>query len=156
MEMKEAVRLSYLARGLTDSQLESLYALAECRTYEAGAVIIPEFDESRDLMILASGIGHIITVVGEPIALIKPGMPMGEISFLDGKPRSGTVVAVEKCTVVVFAAEPLLKLLADSPDMTAQCLKNISRVLCARLRIANQNLAALMAVDESESGLFRR
>lgn len=155
MDLKQAIRSSYLAQGLTESQLESLYALAESRTYEPGEEIIPQFDSSRDLMILAGGLAHITTVVGEPIGLIKPGMPIGEISFLDGKPRSGTVVARERCEVVVFAATPLLDLLASSPDMTARCLKNISRVLCARLRTANQNLAALMALDESETGPFR-
>jgi CRP-like cAMP-binding protein len=155
MELNEAIRSSYLAQGLTDPQLESLYALAQSKCFDAGEEIIPQFDDSRDLMILASGVAHITTVVGEPIGLIKPGMPMGEISFLDGKPRSGTVVAKEKCDVVVFSAEPLLQLLAGSPDMTARCLKNISRVLCARLRTANQNLAALMALDESEIGSLK-
>jgi len=155
MDLKEAIRSSYLAHGLTATQLESLYALAQWQSFDVGVEIIPQFEDSRDLMILASGIAHITTVVGEPIGLIKPGMPMGEISFLDGKPRSGTVVAKERCDVVVFEAEPLLDLLASSPDMMACCLKNISRVLCARLRTANQNLAALMALDESESGPYK-
>lgn len=150
MDLKEAIRSSYLAQGLTDPQLESLYELAEWRSFGEGDEILRQFDESRDLMILASGVAHIMTVVGEPIGLIKPGMPMGEISFLDSKPRSGTVRAQEQCDVVVFAAEPLMELLVSSPDMAARCLWNISRVLCARLRTANQNLAALMALDESE------
>jgi len=155
MDLREAIRSSYLAQGLSTSELESLYALAKWKSFDAGTEIIPQYEDSRDLMILASGIAHISTTVGEPIGLIKPGMPIGEISFLDGKPRSGTVVAKERCDVVVFEAQPLLQLLANSPDMTARCLKNISRVLCARLRIANQNLAALMALDESESGPFK-
>jgi CRP-like cAMP-binding protein len=155
MDLKEAIRSSYFAQGLSDSQLESLYVLAESRCFAAGEEIIPQFDESRDLMILANGSAQITTVVGEPIGTVKPGMPMGEISFLDGKPRSGTVTAKQDCDVVVFPSEPLLRLLAESPDLTARCLKNISRVLCARLRGANQNLAALMAIDESEIGPFR-
>ena len=156
MDLKQAIRSSYLAQGLSESQLESLYALAEWRSFNAGDEILRQFDESRDMMILASGVAHIQTVVGEPIGLIKPGMPMGEISFLDGKPRSGTVVAKEPCDVVVFAAEPLIELLVSSPELSARCLRNISRVLCARLRTANQNLAALMALDESEVNSYRR
>jgi len=155
MDLKEAIRSSYLAQGLSEPQLESLYALAEWRSFKEGEEILRQFDESRDLMILAKGVAHILTVVGEPIGLIKPGMPMGEISFLDGKSRSGTVVAIEDCDVVVFSAEPLMALLVASPEMSARCLRNISRVLCARLRTANQNLAALMALDESEAGVPR-
>jgi CRP-like cAMP-binding protein len=150
MDLRDAIRSSYLAKGLSEAQLTSLYSLAEWRSFEPGEEILRQFDETRDLMILASGLAHILTVVGEPIGLIKPGMPMGEISFLDGKPRSGTVVAQEACDVVVFSAEPLMQLLLTSPEMASRCLWNISQVLCSRLRTANQNLAALMALDESE------
>ena len=149
MDLREAIQSSYLAQGLLDSHLSSLCAIATCQSFKGGEEILRQFDETRDLMILASGEAHIMTVVGEPIGLMKPGMPMGEVSFLDGKPRSGTIVAIEDCEVVVLPAEPLLRLLAESPEMCAQCLKNISRVLCARLRTANQNLAALMAIEES-------
>ena len=93
MDLKEAIRASYIARGLTDSDLENLYSLAEWRSFESGQEILRQFDESRDLLILASGTADILTVVGEAIGLIKPGMPIGEVSFLDGKTRSGTVVA---------------------------------------------------------------
>jgi len=150
VDLKEAIRSSYLAQGMTEPQLESLYAIAQWRSFEAGEEILRQFDDSRDMMVLASGIAHILTVVGEPIGFIKPGMPLGEISFLDGKTRSGTVVAKEPCNVVVFAADQLLELLNASPEMSARFLWNLSRVLCARLRIANQNLAALMALDEAE------
>ena len=154
MDLKHAIRSSYLAQGFNESQLESLYAIAEWRSFAQDAEILRQFDESRDLMILAGGLAHILTVVGEPIGLIKPGMPMGEIAFLDGKSRSGTVVAKQSCDVVVFPAEGLSELLSKSPVMSAQFLLNVSRVLCARLRIANQNLAALMALDESEMTAF--
>ncbi len=93
------------------------------------------------------------TVLGEPIGQIKPGMPMGEVSFLDGRPRSGTAIASGQCEIVVLPADSLLLILRDAPEMAAKTLWNISAVLCARLRTANNNIAALMALDEAEGTL---
>lgn len=86
MNLKEAVRSSYFAQGLSEGQLESLYALAELRPFDAGEEILREFDDSRDLMILANGSAKVMTVAGELVGQIKAGMPMGEIAFLDGRP----------------------------------------------------------------------
>ena len=155
MDVRQAIRASYLAQGFSERDIEALNAIAESRTYEDGDEILRQFDRSRDLLILLTGSAHILTVVGEPIGLIKPGMPMGEVSFLDGKPRSGTVVAKGRCEVVAFPHEPLMAILNESPEMSVKALWNISRILCARLRTANNNLAALMALDESETNLTK-
>ena len=150
MEMDEAIRSSYLAQGLSDSHLKRLFAIAKWQTFVTGEEIVRQYERSRDLYILASGAAHVLAVLGEPIGLIKPGMPMGEVSLLDERPRSSTIVATEPCSVVILPAEPLMHLLHRSPSLAAKCLFNLSRVLCDRLRTANKNLAALMAIEESE------
>ena len=152
MDLKEAIRSSYLAQGLSEDQLDSLVELASWRFFRPGEIILQQFDVSRDLLILADGLGQILNVVGEPIGLIKSGMPIGEVAFIDGKPRSGTVVATKSCAVVLLAWEPLTVLLKTNPDIAARCLWNVCQILCARLRITNQHLAALMALEETSLG----
>ena len=151
MVISEAIKSSYLAKGLSDSQVETLVKFATTKTFTTGEEILVEGDESRDLMILAKGTAYVKTIVGDPIAYLRPGMPMGEIALLDESPRSGTIVAQEDCVVIVLHAESLLEIWRNSSDLAARCLLNISRVLCARLRSANRNLAALMAVEEAEA-----
>ena len=153
MSLEQAIKGSYLAHGFSSEDLEALYAIAERRTYADGDVILRQFDETKDLYILASGRAHIITMVGDPIGVIKPGMPIGEISFLDGRPRSVSVIAVGPTTVVSIPFERGWELLRERPSMELAMLRNISRVLCARMRSANNNLAALMAIEESELAL---
>ncbi|AIE86939.1 regulatory subunit of cAMP-dependent protein kinase [Fimbriimonas ginsengisoli Gsoil 348] len=155
MNVQDAIRESYLAQGFTEEQLEQLYAIAEERSYVDGEPILRQFDDSQDLLILASGRANILTVIGEPIGVVKPGMPLGEISFLDSKPRSVSVVSSGPSDAVVLPAGPLRKILQERPDIALRALLNISRVLCARLRAANNNIAALMAIDESETSLSR-
>lgn len=155
MNVQDAIRDSYLAQGLTEEQLQTLYSIARLQTFSDGEPIVRQFDESKDLLILASGRANILTVIGEPIGVIKPGMPVGEMSFLDDKPRSVSVVSSGISEVVILAAEPLRKILEAHQDIASRTYLNISRVLCARLRAANNNIAALMAIDESDSVLSR-
>jgi CRP/FNR family transcriptional regulator, cyclic AMP receptor protein len=147
MDVQDAIRLSYLTKGFTEAELQTLYSIANCLVFEDGEEILKQFDTTRDLLILAGGTANIQTSAGEPIGQIKPGMPMGEVSFLDGKPRSGTAVASGHCEVVVLPADSMMQLLRESPEMAVKTLWNISSVLCARLRIANSNLASLMAIE---------
>jgi CRP-like cAMP-binding protein len=150
MSLEQAIRGSYLAQGFSSEDLQALYEIAESRNYEDGAVILRQFDETKDLYILASGRAHIITIVGDPIGVVKPGMPIGEISFLDGRPRSVSVIAVGPTSVVAIPYERAWELLRQRPAMELALMRNISRVLCARMRSANNNIAALMAIEESE------
>lgn len=151
MDLQDAIRNSYLAYGFNEEQLEMVAHLAERRSFSAGEAIVRQFDEDKDLMLLVSGAAEIRTIVGEPIGVVKPGMPMGEVSFLDDKPRSVSIVCTSDAEVLVWAAEPLRQILREHPDIALRALLNISRVLCARLRGANNNIAALLAIDESES-----
>jgi CRP-like cAMP-binding protein len=76
-------------------------------------------------------------------------MPFGEVAFLDGKRRSGSVVAVADCTVVQIPEQALRDLLRAEPAMAVRALMNLSQILCDRLRKANQQIAALNAIEEA-------
>ncbi len=150
MKISDAIRTSYLAAGLAAEHLDFLASIGEVIEFAAGEEITRQFEPARDLMILCRGSARIHGVLGEPIGWIKSGMPIGEVSFLDGRPRSGTVVAQDACTVLVLPAEPLLARMTQSPDFSSVILWNMCQVLCSRLRATNQHLEALMALDEQE------
>lgn len=155
MNMKDAIRESYLAQGFSEEQLEQLYSIAQLRAFNDGEPLLRQFDDNKDMLILASGRANILTVIGEPIGVVKAGMPLGEMSFLDDKPRSVSVVSSGRSEAVILPAEPLRAILRDRPDIALAALINLSRVLCARLRAANNNLAALMAIEENETATVR-
>jgi CRP-like cAMP-binding protein len=156
MDLREAIRDSYLARGLREDHLERLYAIAEVQSFAPGEPLMEQDDDNRDLYVVVQGEARILSVTGDPIGYVKPGMPIGEISFLDSKPRSVSVLTETGCEVVVLPYEALWKVLRENQDMALIALVNISRVLCTRLRSANKNIAALMALDESDANLAPR
>lgn len=149
MTIESAIRTSYLAQGFTEDQIQHLTAIAHMREVEDGEAIVEQFDDNRDLMILAEGRAHIYAVTEEPIGIVKPCMPMGEVSFLDDKPRSARVISIGPSKVVVMPSAELRQLLSEQPDMARRALINLSRVLCQRLRAANNQLAALLVMEES-------
>ncbi|CAN5350673.1 hypothetical protein BH11ARM1_BH11ARM1_12130 [soil metagenome] len=155
MSVEDAISGSYIAQGFSDDQLAHLFAIAQFNTYQDGDIILRQFDNSNDLLILAVGKAHILTMVGEPIGVVKAGMPLGEVSFIDGRPRSVNVVSVGESGAVVFSADVLRNLFDQEPGIEIILLRNLSRVLCARLRSANNNIAALMAIDESDQASRR-
>lgn len=150
MDVLEAIRSSYLSSGLTDEQLRKLAGVAVSAVYQDGEEILTQDDISRDLYILAKGTAHIVGVTGEVIGVVRPGMPIGEVSFIDGRPRSVTVVSHQDSVAVILPYEPLWALLQEDRELALRALVNLSRVLCARLRATNKDLAALMAIEEAE------
>jgi CRP-like cAMP-binding protein len=148
MDLRNIIAGSYLAEGFTEEFVEKITGISEIRYYKQGEYIVKEDDPSADLMILAEGTAEILTVTGDAIAYIKPNMPFGEVAFLDHKRRSSSVVAEEDCKVVYIPEQPMRELLRAEPEMAVRALINLSSLLCDRLRKANQQIAALNAIEE--------
>ena len=71
-----------------------------------------------------------VTCAGRYLATIGPGETIGEISMLDGRPRTATVVAKSEMTLTVGSADELLARLEASPSLGLA----MARQLAARLR----------------------
>lgn len=144
-----AIAESYIAKGLSDAFVDRLVSISEVREIPEGEPIVAANEETFDLMLLVSGEGRILTVTDEFLGTIKAGMPFGEIAFLDRKPRSSAVIASIPTTVILWPEAQLRTLFEEDPRSASIALHNLCRVLCARLRSANQQIAALLAVEES-------
>ncbi len=140
MDLASAFRSSYLWSGLTGSQIDRLSLLAEEKTFDGGSTMLRQFAKDSDLMIVLEGTARINTFGGEMIGEAVPGSVIGEISLVDDKPRSATVVAVGHCKVAVIHSNELWAVMDEEPTIAKVVLLNIARILCARLRNANVQL----------------
>lgn len=148
-DLHRAIAESYIAQGLAPEFVDRLVEISEVREIPEGQPIVSANEETFDLMLLVSGEGRILTVTDEFIGTIKAGMPFGEIAFLDRKPRSSAVIAGASTTIILWPEEKLRALFDSDPRAASVALHNLCRVLCSRLRSANQQIAALLAVEES-------
>ena len=149
MDVRRIIADSYLAAGFTEEFTDKLASISTRMQFKSGEYMMRDDDDSRDLMILAEGRAEVRTQAEDVIGYLKSPMPFGEVAFLDGKRRSGSVVAVADCTVVQVPEQALRDLLRAEPAMAVRALMNLSQILCDRLRKANQQIAALNAIEEA-------
>jgi len=101
--------------------------------------IIEHRDGGRDVYFIQSGRvrASLLTVAGETIALqdLGSGEMFGELSALDGKPRSTSVEAVEESRVVRMPGPAFRDVLARFPSLGERVMLRLcalSRFLCER------------------------
>jgi len=144
-ELREVITKSYLVRGMTDDEIDALYTIMEKRVYKGGEVLVRQYDRSKDLMIVMEGAARVNTFSGEQIIEMGPGNIIGEIALLDDQPRSATVTSVKGTSVAFISGDKMRALMDAQPRIELVILRNMSRTLCAKIRLANLQLEGLMS-----------
>ncbi|MDR3690832.1 MAG: cyclic nucleotide-binding domain-containing protein [Fimbriimonas sp.] len=136
---------SFLVCGLKPSDVEALLALGQEGLYRGGEDLFHHNGADGDLFVILDGRVNILTDEGDKITEAGPGSVVGEISFLDAGPRDASAVAIAHVTALRFPAAELRKRMCGDKELGFRILANLSRILCARMREAEQHLEPLMA-----------
>ena len=132
----EALAALPLFAGLAPDDLARVAAATQVRRFRKGAVIFHRGDPGTTLFIVAAGRIKITapTEDGDEamLAVMRPGDLIGELSVLDGAPRSATAIALEPVTLWAIGREALLALLNAMPLAGA-----LLTALAGRLRRTN-------------------
>lgn len=142
MEFPASVRNNPFFENMSDEQVNSLLSLAQDRNFEGGDTLVRQFDRNSDLMIVLMGRVCIKTFSGEQISELGPGGVFGEVSLVDEAPRSANVIAMGSGRMAVLPSRELHAALDADSELRAQVMKNVAKILCARLRAANIHLDA--------------
>lgn len=131
-----------------------LVSLGSWRSFAAGQALIRQGGASRALFVIATGRVRVVmtTVDGDEllVAVLGPGATVGELSVLDGQPRSATVTAIEPVQALRVDGQAFGPFLLARP----QAVVGLLRVLSARLRTAD-DLRLQLAVSPIEQRLAR-
>jgi CRP/FNR family transcriptional regulator, cyclic AMP receptor protein len=130
--LKSVPLLSYL----TKRQLEEVARHADELDVDTGHVLAREGSRGHDMFVIVRGTAT-VSRQGEVLASLRAGDVVGEMSLLDGKPRSASVVADEPMTVLVISAREFEPLLGEIPELSVRLLKAMAQ----RLRAADEALA---------------
>ena len=117
--------------GLSRRQLSKLVGNSKETRHHAGHELAREGEGSLALHLVTSGTAT-VSVRGDNKRTLKEGDYFGEISLIDGKPRSATVTAETELTTLAVPHVAFQRLLEEEPGFAAGLLK----LLCARLREA--------------------
>jgi CRP-like cAMP-binding protein len=122
-----------LFTSLSKRHLRRIAKLARVRRFAAGSTLIRAGDTGRSFYVLLDGTARIVRPSGGSRRL-GAGDYFGEMSLLDGAPRSADVVAVGDVLTLTIDRPGFAKLLRAEPAIAQALLST----LAARLRIAER------------------
>lgn len=144
----------HLMRGVDDAALERVQEAGEILSVTAGQRIIEEGAVPQNLVLLITG--RLEVFVPDPadrsrgnrLATINPGDSCGEYGFVDRRPASASVKAVEDSEVFVIANKDFDTLMRENHDLERVIYRNLLKTLVNRLRASNVVIDALRAPAE--------
>jgi CRP-like cAMP-binding protein len=124
--------------ALTSDQISSLRARAIPRRFRKGQALFHEGGSSDRVVALLRGRVKVSTMTAEGreivLAFRGPGDLLGELSAIDGQPRSASVEAIEPVEALAIAPPDFRAFLTENPEISLMLLETLSR----RLRDADR------------------
>jgi CRP-like cAMP-binding protein len=126
-----------LFSGLSRRDLDLVARQTDVVKADAGKVLTRQGALGEEFLLIVDGSAR-VERDGKPIARLETGDFFGEMSLIDGNPRSASVIAESPITLLVVDGRSFRCLLDAVPGLR----RKISVTLCERLRRADAGLAA--------------
>lgn len=126
-----------LFRDLSQKQLGQIERLVDEITVPAGSRLATAGQHGAELVIIVEGRAT-VTIGRRRTVRLSPGDFFGEMSLVDGGPRSATVEAASDMRLLVIGGREFSELLEKAPPIVAK----IMRVLSCRVRDAEASVSA--------------
>ena len=124
-EVTEALRRVPLFKGMSDKALDRVARIAKEVSHPAGKTVLEEDRSAVGLHLILSGEAQ-ATQAGSVVSTMGPGDYFGEMSLIDGKPRSASVVAKSDLRTLAIPAWNFERLLDENPEMMRALLVTLS------------------------------
>ncbi len=127
-----------LFSACTKRELAQVAALTEPAELAAGTVLTRQGAAGGLAFVIASGRAE-VTRDGTRLATLGPGAVVGELSLIDGQPRSATVKALTNLEVLEIDGRDLNKLIKKVPTVVRKLLESMA----GRLREVDTRAASM-------------
>ncbi|MDP9298327.1 MAG: cyclic nucleotide-binding domain-containing protein [Actinomycetota bacterium] len=114
--------------GLSKRQLRQVAAVSELADYMAGHSIVREGEIGDSFFIVLRGQAK-VTVKGRTIHRAMPGDHFGEISLLDGGPRTATVTSETPMTLLSISRKSFLRAIEKDPQISFAMMGTMARMI---------------------------
>jgi CRP/FNR family transcriptional regulator/CRP/FNR family cyclic AMP-dependent transcriptional regulator len=135
---------------LTEEQLGLLANLVVVQDFNRDETVVLEGDcTMKALYLIASGTVQVYMtgIDGREtiLSFLERGDFFGEMSLIDGEPRSASVRTVTDAQLMIIHREPFLTLIRQTPEIAMSLLSEMSK----RLRKANKQIGSLSTMSVS-------
>jgi CRP-like cAMP-binding protein len=126
--------------GLEPEARQRVIAAAVPRTYRKGQLLFVENDPGESLIILRRGAVAVFRTspTGERAVLtvIRPPDVLGELSLLDGRPRSLSAEAIEDCTALALSRTAFIEMVHANERVLDAVMRSLGTLI---RRLTEQN-----------------
>lgn len=114
---------------LTDKEVATIATVVKKKDFKVGETVFKESEDGHSIYVIKRGEvkacktapdGELFT-----LTIMKDGDIFGEMSFLDGRPRSATIVAVSDLETYMIEKADFETLVDGNPRIIYKLLKNI-------------------------------
>lgn len=131
--------------------IEALAGYVQCYEVAAGTVVFNEGDAGNYACVLVEGEMEILKSDHEGvlrrIVLVNRGKAIGEMSIVDGEPRSATCVASKDSVLLVLTKENYLRIIKERPVLAVHILSKLAKLMSQRLRSASGQLVEYLGQE---------
>jgi len=145
--MVQFLRQIPLFASLKDEEIEAIYKLSVTKKCPKDAIILLEDEEGDTLFVILKGKVKVTTFSesGKEVifSILNEGDFFGDMSLLDGKPRSATVISIEESELRLIRRSDFNKLIETHPGIALRVLEELT----SRLRKADERIESLALLD---------
>lgn len=132
-------------KGLEPDVSQTLLGFLDAYRGEAGSVVCRQGDASTFLCIICRGRVDVVRKDmdhnDKVIASLGPGNVLGEMSLIDGEPRSATALVHTPVELLVLTKDQYERLADENPRVWGRLVTRIAGILSKRLRRTSGVLA---------------
>ncbi len=133
--------------SLDDEAIERLSGSLKPNDYRKDQLIVSQDDPGDALYVIEKGRVKVV-LYGESgreviLTIFRDGDFFGEMSLLDGQPRSANVIALEDTRALMLSREDFVRHLREAPTTALKVLS----IMCLRLRRADEIIGNLALLD---------
>jgi len=122
-----------ILEGVDAATLAELEKACTWRRYADHEQIIDRQSDSTDVFFVVEGRVRIVnySLSGKEITLedLDAGSHFGELSALDGQPRSASVMSLDNCLIAALAQDRFLSILRENADIAFRVLRALAGII---------------------------
>jgi CRP-like cAMP-binding protein len=144
-QLEDMLLKTQFGKELEPALTQALLEFLDAYRGEVGSVVCRQEEESAFLCIICRGRVDVVKKDvdhhDKVIASLGPGNVLGEMSLVDGEPRSATVVVHTPVELLVLTKAQYERLVDENPRVWGRLMTRIAAILSKRLRRTSGILA---------------
>lgn len=147
-DIAEILKNINIFEGLTPLERTKIAKYFRQQDYEAKAKIVNEGDPGDGMFVIKSGAVKVVKQLTKKeekvLANLVDGDVFGEMALLDRSPRSASVYAISKVTMLELYRVSLLEMLDKESKIGVKVMYNLAKILAERIRESGDKIKDIL------------